>query len=244
MGSPAKMTMNKLLNFLDFGETLNWLKRIFGLKTKNIKDDSRTETSVSFQSDQMFDSNEDILLGSEFAPPLLLSTSLEALEHYGEIFSGRSSDAPSYGGHNFWLPKVKDEFSLFTQEPTAASDIGPVKPSYYVPLLICFRRVIESERSVEAKLKAFSEAVNNDQNFAVVWEKWKSSVPDFPHLYLGLGEISEIPGVGRKTARILYSAGYTSKQVLRSASAEDLESLQGIGQKTATKIIDWLEANA
>lgn len=232
--------MLQALNFLDFGATLNWLKRIFGSKTSNITDKRRSDTSVSIQSDQLSDSNKDILLGSEFAPPLLLNTPLAALEHYGEIFQGRPSEAPSYGGHNFWLPKVKDEFSLFTQEPTAASDIGPVKPSFYAPLLMCFRRVIESDRSIEEKLEAFSEAVNNDQNFAFVWEKWKSSMPDFPYLYLGLGEISEIAGVGRKTARILYSAGYTSKQSLRSASAEDLEMLPGIGQKTATKIIDWL----
>lgn len=223
---------------------MNWFKRIFGLRTKNTEDERRTETPVSFQSDQMFDSNEDILVGSEFAPPLLLSTPLEALEHYGEIFSGRPSEAPSYGGNSFWLPKVKDEFSLFTQEGKAASDIGPVKPSYYVPLLICFRRIVESELSVEEKLKSFSDAEKNDQHFAAVWEEWTRSVPDFPHLYLGLGEIAEIPGVGRKTARILYSSGYTSKQVLSSASAEDLESLQGIGEKTATKIIDWLKANA
>ena len=192
----------------------------------------------------MFESNEDILVGVEFTPPLLLDTPLEALEHYGEIFPGPPSEAPSYGGHSFWLPKVKDEFSLFTQEAQVASAIGPVKPSYYVPLLICFRRIVESELSVEEKLKAFSESVNNDEDFAAVWEKWKSSVPDFPQLYLGLGEIAEIPGVGWKTARVLYSAGYTSKQALRSASAEDLESLQGIGEKTATKILGWLEANA
>lgn len=222
---------------------MGWFKKIFGFKDEKVRNDHQNETLVSFQGDQMFDSNEDILAGVEFAPPLLLSTSLEALEHYGEIFPGRPSEAPSYGGHSFWLPKVKDEFTLFNQEEKVASAIGPTKPSYYVPLLIRFRRIVESDWSVEEKLSAFSEAMNEDQNFATVWEQWKNSVPDFPYVYLGLGEIAEIPGVGRKTARILYFAGYTSPQVLRSASAEDFETLKGIGKKTAAKIIEWLEAN-
>lgn len=223
---------------------MNWLKKIFGRKKKGQSSDtSQSKDPVPFQSDEFFDANEGILEGATFAPPLSLSTSLDALEHYGELFRGRPNDAPTYGGHHFWLPKVKDEYSFFSESMPASSEIGPIKPDLYAPHLISFRRIIETNLSIDEKRKKFSEAITNDVNFARVWGQWESLVLDFPDFFLGLGEISEIPGVGRKTARVIFYAGYTSKISLSKASAKDLEALPGIGQKTANRILGWLQSH-
>jgi len=48
----------------------------------------------------------------------------------------------------------------------------------------------------------------------------------------------ELPGVGRRKARILYANGYRSIRDLKGASIEDLMSIPGIGVKTAQKIVE------
>ncbi|MEI8176771.1 MAG: transcription termination factor NusA [Candidatus Omnitrophota bacterium] len=49
--------------------------------------------------------------------------------------------------------------------------------------------------------------------------------------------IEKIDGVGKKTAGILRKAGYDSIEKITAATVEDLVKLEGIGQKTAEKII-------
>jgi N utilization substance protein A len=49
--------------------------------------------------------------------------------------------------------------------------------------------------------------------------------------------IESLEGVGKKTKAVLMEAGFDSIERLRDASAEDLVKLDGIGKKTAEKII-------
>ena len=50
--------------------------------------------------------------------------------------------------------------------------------------------------------------------------------------------ISDISGIGPKTAEILQKAGYTSAEQIAAVEPEHLAALQGIGAKTAAKIIE------
>ncbi len=50
--------------------------------------------------------------------------------------------------------------------------------------------------------------------------------------------ISDIPGIGPKTAEILQKAGYASAEQIAAVEPEHLAALQGIGEKTAAKIIE------
>jgi N utilization substance protein A len=49
--------------------------------------------------------------------------------------------------------------------------------------------------------------------------------------------ITNIPGVGEKTAKLLAGAGYDTAQKIKDAGLEGLTSVKGIGKKTAEKII-------
>lgn len=56
-------------------------------------------------------------------------------------------------------------------------------------------------------------------------------------------ELSDIPGVGKKTAEHLYAAGYTSLEKLKKASKEDLLKIEGIGPKTASAVLEGLKTH-
>ncbi|MHA1470857.1 MAG: helix-hairpin-helix domain-containing protein, partial [Candidatus Asgardarchaeia archaeon] len=53
-------------------------------------------------------------------------------------------------------------------------------------------------------------------------------------------ELAKLEGVGRIRARILYNAGYTTIEKLRSANQKDLERLPYFGPKIAEQIISQL----
>lgn len=50
-------------------------------------------------------------------------------------------------------------------------------------------------------------------------------------------DLSELPGVGEKTAENLKEAGFKDAGAIASASAEDLMKVKGVGEKTALKLI-------
>ena len=49
--------------------------------------------------------------------------------------------------------------------------------------------------------------------------------------------VSELEGVGPKTAKALSAAGYDTVDKIKGLSAEDLTKVEGIGPKTAEKIL-------
>ena len=49
--------------------------------------------------------------------------------------------------------------------------------------------------------------------------------------------LTEIKGIGQKTAKILTAAGYDTPEKIKVLTAEDLVKLGGIGEKTADKIL-------
>ncbi|OGS27767.1 MAG: transcription termination factor NusA [Elusimicrobia bacterium RIFOXYB2_FULL_48_7] len=51
-------------------------------------------------------------------------------------------------------------------------------------------------------------------------------------------ELSKLPGVGKKTAEVLFKTNWISIEKIAKAKPEDLTVLQGIGEKTAQKIIE------
>lgn len=54
--------------------------------------------------------------------------------------------------------------------------------------------------------------------------------------------VTELDGVGAKTAKILIDAGYDTVEKVKMLSVEDLTKLEGIGEKTAEKIIKSAKA--
>ncbi len=52
-----------------------------------------------------------------------------------------------------------------------------------------------------------------------------------------LNKVSRIPGIGQKIARHLIKAGYDSVEELSKATIDDLKQIEGLGEKSATKLL-------
>ena len=55
-------------------------------------------------------------------------------------------------------------------------------------------------------------------------------------------DLTELDGVGPKTAIVLKEAGYDTVEKIKSITMEDLTKLEGIGTKTAEKILGAAKA--
>lgn len=211
---------------------LNWLKKIFGLSTPARKLHKASD-------DEFYERNDDVLIGYKFSATLQLSTPLEVLKHHGEIHKGPPSQAPVYGcqEHGIWVPEVDPEYNLLAHlEGEYASDIGPITDSEYLPFLIKFREIYEGQLTVSEKLNRIDNLLSEPTHSSVA-SKIKKSKPDFPHSMISM-ELTEIDGIGKRAATILYQSGYTSIEELHSASDSELLSIKGIGKETLKKIRD------
>ena len=226
---------------------MNWFKRLFGAGgEEKINSDAGTRAGngLAFRvgDDALYEANADILDGIEFMATLQLRTPLAVLEHHGEVFEGPPSKAPRYGSQadGIWVPKTKSwsQMGLNLQEPpesTCASEIGPIKPAVYLPFLKAFRRIVEADRPHEDKLRNLQQLEGRSTSFAEIWVRLQKAYADFPHSFFYF-ELTELPGVGGKTARSLYQAGFRSVQEVLTASREALLAVPGIGRGTVDKI--------
>lgn len=51
-----------------------------------------------------------------------------------------------------------------------------------------------------------------------------------------INQLTELDGVGKSKAKLLYDAGYTTVDSIKKASVEDIAGIKGIGDKLANKI--------
>lgn len=216
---------------------MKWLKRLF----KNDKQDSKI--TYKHNDDRSYEKNVDVLAGLEFFATLQIRTPLNVLNHHGELFNGPPSQAPNYASQadGIWIPKTKSwaELGIDIEEMSqgqCASDIGPVTPEEYLPFLKNFRRIVESNKSVEQKIVLIRELQTHSNNYKIIFKRLQKSYGEFPEAYFYM-QLMQLPGVGKKTAHNLFQQGYCSKEQVLSANQEELTQVPGIGINTAKKII-------
>jgi hypothetical protein len=111
-------------------------------------------------------SDGDLIVGLQFSATLQLRTPLRVLRWHGRVHTNRKKPPPKVvkeGWEGAWFPKTKTFRELGIDLPemdegTAASDIGSVKPSEYLPFLIGIHEIVESKsplRVREAQLRDF-----------------------------------------------------------------------------------------
>jgi hypothetical protein len=185
--------------------------------------------------DDFYKRNSDIVDGLQFSATLQIRTPLSILQRHGEIFRGPPSEAPQYGtmADGIWTMRVR--LGGAQHEYTYASDIGPTSASYYLPFLIEFRKIVESPLSHDQMLQVLRAIPTQSLQFKDIWEKLASSYEDFPASFF-YRQFTKLPGVGRKTARSLYEAGFLTLGHIKNEREEVLARVPGLGKATAKKI--------
>lgn len=195
-----------------------------------------------FLDDDYFIENSDIIKGYVFHANPYLWTPLRALRRHGETYTGKPSGLPDIGPirGGAWLPKTItmrelgvdiDEF----QHDTACSNIGSIKVDEYIPFLISFREIVEGNASVPDKIKAIDGLSLKNSVFAGFVARNKKFDADFPASFFYL-PLTEVDGIGKKTARALFDAGIHSLDDLNEADDMKILAVPGIGRAALGKI--------
>lgn len=210
---------------------MGWLRKLFSSAGKK---EQNSQLGKEAPYDDFYQANSDIIEGVQFSATLQLRVPLKVLQHHGEMFYGSPSDAPKYGDQSegVWLPAVK---GYDMNSHNHASDIGQVNPNHYLPFLLEFRKVVESDNPVIKKLEKLDALFNSSQHNKEILKKLSINYEDFPHSFF-YREFTKISKVGGMLAREIYNSGYTSLDELRNASLEDLTSIKGLGKNTAATI--------
>jgi len=206
---------------------------LFGKKEKKVA----PRRLYKLNSDTDYRDNSDVIMGLEYSATLKVSTSLEALEHNGEIFKGPPSKAPAYGNQadGCWVPKVDPRYNLGAGIVSkSASDIGPILDNKYIPFLIDFRKIVENGETDIEKLEQLKR-LKNIGEYKGIWTKLKKSYNDFPQSFF-YSAFTEINGIGINTAKNIYEAGFISMDDLFSAKDSDLLKIGGLGKASIQKI--------
>jgi len=170
---------------------LSWLKQKLTPKPDApIEQQDAEGWQLRVGNDQDFHANRDIISGLKFHATLHLTTPLSVLQHHGEFFDGPPSKAPAYGtpAQGIWLHQTRSWRELGIDiddwpESTAASDIGPILASTYIPFLIRFRRIVESNLSLAGKRSALDQLKDESTAFSEIWEL-ATQTKKFPERFL------------------------------------------------------------
>jgi hypothetical protein len=201
----------------------NWLRELFTAK------EHRSTNSDLHKID------DDVIVGYKFHATLQLSTPLYILKHHGEIFKGLPSHAPAYGSEGGWLPEINPEYNLGAGIISdSATDIGPINENDYLPFLMDFRTIIESNDTHNNKLKAINELVRLEK-YHKVSDLILKGDENFPHTFF-YRQLIEVPGIGMKAAQNIYEAGLVSIDDLLSADETELLKIKGIGKEAVRKV--------
>jgi predicted flap endonuclease-1-like 5' DNA nuclease len=183
---------------------------------------------------ELAEQTADIFEGVRFKATMQIRTPLSVLKHHGELFEGSVEDAPSYGSNQngSWSYSVKPSLRIPGFGDIIASDIGPISATDYLPFLMDFRTIVEGEQTVDEKIKQI-KALRGE--FPLFMKKLMSSGNDFPASFF-YNEFCQIPGIGNKTARLLFAAGIKTCSDLSKASDKEILSIHGIGETSLKKI--------
>jgi DNA polymerase/3'-5' exonuclease PolX len=172
------------------------------------------------------------------------------LIHYGERFYGPPNKAPKYGteADGFWSYETITWRELGVDmdelpEVEGASDVGPIKASEYLPFLIEFRKIIESQESIDKKIAEIKELGNRTalfNYFILKLNEFYKYKGDFPNSIF-YNQFTFIPGVGKKSAKSLFDAGIRTHDELKNADDKTLLAIPGIGPAALKKIREFFE---
>ena len=117
-------------------------------------------------------------------------------------------------------------------EESQPSEVGPVRPSGYLPFLKAFRTIVESDLPAERHAVQICAL---RQTWPVYWEKLCKNHDTLDERWFVSG-LCALPGIGRNAAKQLYAAGNLRPGQVLALPDEALLAVRGIGKATLAKL--------
>ncbi len=180
---------------------------------------------------------ENGIAGYRFRPAMRIETPIHVLEMHDRIvdIGGELGDYPVGPGAapdgplGHWQPV--SEFHDDTED-AQPSDVGPVKPSAYLPFLKAFRQIVESDLAPDRQAVQICAL---SQTWPEFWEKLSLNYGGLDERWF-IPRLCRLPGIGRNAAKALYAAGHLVADQVLALSDETLLAVRGIGKATVAKL--------
>ena len=181
--------------------------------------------------------DDDVLAGVEFTAILHLDTPLAVLDRHGEFVTDVSLIPTDIDGRfGTWVPVVDWDAIGIARPPEGrmATPVGPVHTDggTWLQFLKSFRRVVEAGGSTPEMVRAVHGLLDATPDGEVFREKLGA---DFVEEFFA-ERLTEIEGIGQKTARSLFDAGFYTVSDLQNARDADLLAVEGVGRSAVARI--------
>lgn len=187
------------------------------------------------------------IAGYRYAATLQLRTPLRFLEKHGTTVGANDprpnfGDNSQHGMHGIWVPTSNtfrslgldlDELPPFPH----ASDVGPIHPERYLPFLIAFRKIVESDRPRESQIAAIRKLKSKSDDFEVFYTELAGNYGE-DDLAKGwfADQISKNAKIPIGMAKKFFDAGYSNAEEVLAATDDDLLAIKGIGKKALERL--------
>ena len=201
----------------------------------------------------------DSLFGKErvwqYAATLSINTPKYILEKHDDVIRSKSEpkllgkpngyfEGKPYNNLGIWCEitdfALEGGFDSVPDSIGVPTEIGRLKQKSkalkdWISYLIDFRTIVESNMTIEEKLYQINDVMS--QSSKAYKDIYKKLVTEkqFPDRFF-TDLLCELNGVGYTTARLLWDAGYLSKEQVLNAPDEELLQIKGIGKKLVEKI--------
>jgi len=212
---------------------------------QQVEQESQSVTIGELQNAPMPSYMEDVSNGFEFCVTLQLRTPLRVLLRHGELYpknDGRQPQIAHEPWEGVWVPAIKTWEELGINgipefpESTEASDVGSVMSSDYLPFLITVRKIVESNDSVDSRIKMLREYP--------MYGDWKTYVEKHGGIEKIINRffprfLDTIPKLNDTTKAGLSNIDLDTPNLLASATDEILLGIKGIGQSKIKTMRDY-----
>ena len=191
--------------------------------------------------------NDDVIKGMEFCATMQLRTPLRVLLRHGEIHSNMSAEPPNIAKEmweGIWIHQLKTwrEMGINMDEmpeSTMASDIGDVQEEDYLPFLITVRKIVESNESIEDRIRILRE-------YPMIGE-WLTCVESHDGIDNIIDElfprfIKMIPKINHAEALGLIRLGLITPNLIAAARDETILGIKGIGKEKVKALREYCNA--
>lgn len=197
--------------------------------------------------------------GIKFSPTFLLITPCEVLRADGMILKNEKEipdflKDPSQG---VWLPRLKRESSFNGSRDVGASDAYGANRIDYIAYVCSVKDIYASRGNIFERVKLIDQFKKENPNLLYVEEKLLKHYENYTSIidilmlriyfsfedlvlfhYQDKGYLNQMLEVNARIEQSLIDSGYETVEDIASLSKDQLVKLNGVGNKSAEKILD------